>query len=244
MKFPWLVIVLFFASMFVLVSPRTARAESTANCPSGTYDMLDWMTMDSGMRGGRFLKGTANPLFTRMNSDKFYWTKGHNGFPWDIQLYDKDFIYLWITEYAWNDPTSFKKFFRNTNVPLAPRCAEGGFPGSRIKVDDTSYGIYTDCTHYTVHNLKKAVNEVWGPYNYSFGGDLQQKLPTLVVSYRYNCNEAYGNCGDKEEYYLTQRFGLVQWVHYTLEDGKYQQAQKSVFNKFTVGASMPKFQCF
>ncbi len=244
LKFSWLAILVMLGAGLISIGSKGAYAEATVSCPAGTYDMLDWMTMDSGMRGGRFLKGSANPLFTTMHDDKFYWTKGHNGFPWDIQLFDNDFIYLWITEYSWNDPTSFKKFFKNTNMPLAPRCAKGGFPGSRITVDDTSYGIYDDCDHYTEHNLKKAVNEVWGPYNYSFGGDLDRKMPTLVVSYRYNCDDAYGNCGDKEEYYLTQKFGLVQWVHYTLVEGKYQQEQKSVFNKFTFGAAVPKFQCF
>ena len=28
-----------------------ARAEMTMSCPSGTYDMLDWMTLDSSLRG-------------------------------------------------------------------------------------------------------------------------------------------------------------------------------------------------
>ena len=154
-----------------------------------------------------------------------------------------DYIYLWITEYAWNDPTTFKKFLNNTNVPLAPRCAKGGFPGSRMQVSDTSYGIYTDCNHFTRHILGKGINEVWGPYNYSFGGDLNKQLPTLVVSYRYNCDDSYGNCSDKEEYYLVQKYGLVQWVHYSLVDSKYQQ-QKSVFNQFALGVSLPKFQCF
>ena len=244
MRSSWLVWLLVAGAALLAGNPPKAHAESTADCPAGTYDMLDWMTMDSGARGSRFLKGSANPLFTAIMRDKFYWTKGHTGYPWDIQLYDHDYIYLWITEYAWNDPTSFKKFLNNTNMPLAPRCAEGGFPGSKIRVDDTSYGIYSDCTHFTKHTLKKAVNEVWGPYNVSFGGDLKRNLRTLVVSYRYNCDDSYDHCGDKEEYYLAQQYGLVQWVHYLLVDGKYQQQQKSVFNRFAVGASSPKFQCF
>ena len=38
--------------------------------------MLDWMTLDSGPRSTYHLEGTSNPLYTNMQSGKFYWTKG------------------------------------------------------------------------------------------------------------------------------------------------------------------------
>ena len=129
-------------------------------------------------------------------------------------------------------------------MPLTARCSKGGFPGSSITVSNTNYDIYTDCTHHTTHSLKKAVNEVWGPYSLSFGGSLPNNMSTLVVSYRYNCDNNYSNCSDKEEYYLSQKYGLVQWVHYTLVGGVYQQQQKSVFNQLSAGITVPKFQCF
>jgi hypothetical protein len=220
------------------------QAQSTANCPAGTYDMLDWMTMDSSLRGSNHLAGTANPLYTTMASNKFYWTKGVKGYPWDIQLYDSHYIYLWITEYAWSDPHTYKKFSYNSNMPLAPRCAKGGFPGSTITVPDTSFDIYTSCQHSTRHNLGKAVNQVYGPYTMSFGGNLPNNLQTLVVSYRYNCDSSYSHCGSKEEFYLAQKYGLVQWVYYVMVNGKYQQQQKSVFNTLKSGAAMPNFSCF
>ena len=220
-----------------------AQAESTMSCPAGTYDMLDWMTLDSNLRFTDHMSGSANPLYTEIMANKFYWTKGSGGYPWDIQLYDSTFIYLWITEYAWNSPNTYKKFSYNTNEPLAPRCAKAGFPGSSIKVPNTSFDIYTDCTHYTRHNLGTGVNEVWGPYYLSFGGRLPNNLKTLVISYRYNCTN-YQNCNDKEEYYLAQQYGLVQWVHYAMNSGKYVQQQKSVFNTLTPGIASPKFACF
>ncbi|HEV2713708.1 MAG TPA: hypothetical protein VGU64_00500, partial [Terriglobales bacterium] len=209
-----------------LPGSNVAHAESTISCPSGTYDMLDWMTMDLDLRSSKHLTGTANPLYTLIHSGKFYWTKGGTGYPWDIQLYDNNYIYLWITEYAWKYPNTYKKSSNNYNMPLTRRCAKGGFPGSAIKVSNTSYDIHTDCNSYTTHNLQKAINEVWGPYYVSFGGSLPNKMPTLVVSYRYNCDSNYGNCADKEEYYLSKRYGLVQWVHYTLSSGSYHQQQK------------------
>jgi len=221
-----------------------AQAETTISCPSGQYDMLDWMTLDSDLRGSNHMTGSANPLYTTMWSTKFYWTKGGNGYPWDIQLYDSNFIYLWITEYSWSDPYSYKKFSSDYNMPLAPRCAKGGFPGSTITVPDTSYDLYTSCSSSSHHTLKQGVNQVWGPYNLSLGGILPANTSTLVISYRYNCDASYNNCSDKEEYYLQKRYGLVQWIHYTLVNGTYQQQQKSVFNQMTSGNTTPSFKCF
>ena len=43
-----------------------AIAESTIACPAGTYDMLDWMTMDADLRSTYHLEGTSNPLYTVM----------------------------------------------------------------------------------------------------------------------------------------------------------------------------------
>jgi hypothetical protein len=229
---------------FTFLACASAQAQSTTSCPAGTYDMLDWMTMDSGLRGSNHLAGSANPMYTDITSNKFYWTKGVNGYPWDIQLYDSRYIYLWITEYAWSDPHTYKKFSYNTNMPLAPRCAKGGYPGSTIAVPDTTYDVYTSCKNHTTHNLKKAVNQVYGPYNLSLGGSLPNNLPALVVSYRYSCDSAYSNCSNKEEFYLSQKYGLVQWVYYVLVSGKYQQQQKSVFNTMKSGKTTPDFACF
>jgi len=226
------------------VNPKLSRAESTMNCPAGTYDMLDWMTLDSSLRSTYHMVGNSNPLYSSIGGGKLYWTKGGNGAPWDIQLYDSKYIYLWITESNWNNYSSYKKFSNNTNLPLVPRCAHAGFPGSTIKVPNTSYQTFSDCTHYTTRNLLKANNEVWGPYKVTLGGNLPSNLTVLVASYRYNCDVNYANCGDKEEYYLAQRYGLVQWVHYALVRGQYQMKQKTVFNWLTSGGTIPNFRCF
>jgi len=244
MKFRSFLLSAVVCALTALFSSGLAHAESTISCPSGTYDMLDWMTLDSDLRTHNHISGTANPLYTTLGSGKFYWTKGGNGSPWDIQLIDNNYIYLWITEYAWNSPNTYKKSTYNTNMPLVARCAKGGFPGSTIKMSNTTYDIYTDCYHHTTHNLKKGINQVYGPYNLSFGGNVPGNLKTLVISYRYNCDTNYGNCGDKEEFYVAQRYGLMQWVHYTLINGKYAQQQKSVFNTLKSGSTTPKFVCF
>ena len=231
-------------TFLLAIGSEKANAETTISCPSGSYDMLDWMTLDSNLRGKYHMKGSANPLYTSIGSGKFYWTKGGYGTPWDIQLYDNKYIYLWITELNWNNPQTFKKFANNTNMPLVPRCAKAGFPGSVVYVPNTSYQTYSDCSHYITQNLKKGINQVWGPYYMSLGGSLPSNLKTLVASYRYNCDIHYGNCADKEEYYMAQKYGLVQWVHYSLSGGQYQMKQKTVFNQLVSGSTTPTFPCF
>jgi hypothetical protein len=230
----------------VFMTVRSARAESTITCPAGMYDMLDWFTLDSNLRSTSHMEGTSNPLYTIMQSGKFYWVKGGLGYPWDIQLYDNNYIYLWITELSWTVPQSYKKFTNNTNLPLVPRCANAGFPGSVIKVANTNYDLHTNCAQScsVTLGLQNAMNGVWGPYYLSLGGSLPSNMKTLVISYRYNCNSAYANCIDKEEYYLSQQYGLVEWVHYVLANGVYAQMQRTVFNQLKVGVVTPYFPCF
>jgi hypothetical protein len=236
-----------FASLY------RAQAESTISCPPGTYDMLDWMTMDSDLRSTSHLEGTSNPVYTVVEPGRFLWIKSGRGYPWDVQLYDDKYIYLWITELSYTVPQSFKKFINNTsktttNLPLVPRCATAGSPGSTIKVANTNYDLQTDCQSFcsVTLGLENAINEVWGPYTYSYGGNLPQNLETLVISYQYNCVTNYSICDDKEEYFLTQRYGLVQWIHYTWIPalGKYEQVQMTLLNKLVTGNVTPDFPCF
>ena len=231
-----------------LTSPIRARAESTISCPTGMYDMLDWMTLDSDLRSTYHLEGTSNPIYTVVESGKFYWVKGGLGYPWDIQLYDNKYIYLWITELSFTVPQSYKKFTDNTNLPLVPRCATAGMPGSTIKVSNTNYDLHTNCSNTcsVTLGLQNSINQVLGPYSFTFGGDLPSNLKTLVISYRYDCNSSYTVCNNKEEYYVAQRYGLVQWVDYVWIPAtrSYAQLQKTIFNKLVVGVVTPYFPCF
>jgi hypothetical protein len=241
--------VLTSAALLVILSfpaSKAALAQSTITCSSGMYDMVDWMTLDSDLASIYHLEGTSNPLYTVREPGKFYWVKGGLGYPWDIQLYDSDYVYLWITELSWTVPQSYKKFTYNKNLPLVPRCATADNPGSTIKVANTSYDLHTNCAQScsVTLGLQNAINQVYGPYYRSFGGDLPGNLKTLVISYRYNCDVNYQKCLDKEEFYLTQRYGLVQWVHYVLANGSYAQLQKTIFNKLVLGVVLPDFPCF
>jgi hypothetical protein len=230
---------------------QTARAQSASTDQAPVlYDMLDWMTMRPDLSYAHHMTGSANPIYTHRESNRFYWTKTAQGYPWDIQLFDNHYIYLWVTELNWKNTHTFKAFHSgksgNFNMPLAPRFARGGYPGSTITVSDSTYQIHSDCNKFVTKNLGYVVNEVWGPYQERLGGDLPEDLTTLVISYRYTCDAHYANCQNKEEYHLAKPYGLVKWQHENLRaDGTYGPPDKvTVFNHMEAGQTKPVTACF
>jgi hypothetical protein len=232
-----------------LCTTAQAQSASTAKSPV-LYDMLEWMTMRPDLSEAHHMTGTANPVYTHMESDRFFWTKTAQGYPWDVQLYDDRYIYLWVTELSWQNTRSYKVFHSKTrgnhNMPIAPRFARGGYPGSTITVSDSSYEIHSDCTTYVTKNLGHVVNEVWGPYKESLGGELPDNLTTMVISYRYTCDADYDNCQNKEEYHLARPYGLVKWQHEKLlPNGTYGPPDSvTIFNHVVAGQTTPITSCF
>jgi hypothetical protein len=231
-------------------NPAAPNLPTATSNSAQTFDMLAWMTMRPDMSVTHHMAGTANPLYTNMTSDRYYWTKTAAGYPWDIQLYDKNFIYLWVTELDWQNPRTFKVFrspkLGNFNLPLVPRFAKGGFPGSSIKISDSTYEIHSDCNTFVTKNLGHVINEVWGPYKESLGGQLPNNLQTLVISYRYSCDQNYSKCANKEEFHVAQPYGLVKWQHQSLgANGTYNPADNvTYFNKVVSGQTTPITSCF
>jgi hypothetical protein len=206
--------------------------------------MLDWATLDPDLSADHHMMGNANPLYTFVEKDRFYWMKGVKGYPWDIQLVDDNNIYLWVTEDVWGQPDTFKKSLNDKNMPLTPRCASGGEPGTSVKSDDTSFEIVKKCVSKKKSNLGKMINEVWGPRPMSFGGDIPDNTDTLIITYRYDCDKNYDQCNDREQFYLTQRYGLVRWDHSKWKKGEYVQDNMTVYNRLVEGGpAAPDFPC-
>lgn len=226
------------------------RAEQTITCPAGKIDILDWMTLDSDLRTSKHMSG---PLYTVLWADKYYWIKTPNGDTQDINLYDSNTVYLWYTELEWHQPYNYRKHSSNYNMPMSPRCATPGFPGSTSYASDTSYTTYLSCTATQVNNVKKAAFSVWGPYTAGhpgleawrarLGGSIPDSTPVHVVQYRYNCDKYYGNCASAEEYVLTQRFGLVRWELFASVGGVLQSTLQVNFNTLLDGAISPWVPC-
>ena len=254
----WILLLTLLVSLFFSLgcgTNQTQAAELPQQDPAptqSTYDMLDWMTLSPDLRADHHLAGTSNPLYTAIDSDRFWWTKTGQGYPWDIQLYDDNYIYLWITELDWHDSNTFKMFRSsdpkrgNFNLPMVRRFAQAGFPGDALKISDSRFEIHTGCQTYSEHFLGHVINELWGPYEESLGGDLPPKLQTLVISYRYNCDSNYGHCGDKESFHLGKPYGLVYWQHQKLApDGVnyLDPDNKTTFNRVVAGGVKPIFTC-
>jgi hypothetical protein len=215
------------------------RALSSAqSCQSNQYDMLDWMAPVQGMVNGHY-----NVVYPQAGT--FYWVKGSNGYPWDVDTFDTHYIYQSITEQVWNDPYTYKTF--QTALPWMPRCIKvPAVPGklASITVDATKtwFDIHTSCTSFTSHNLGYVVNEIWGPYEKSFAG--QPAAPTLTFSYRYSCDSSYSNCRYKETFAMQKANGMVQWTYYALENGEYVQVNQTTHAAAGLGSVTPVHPCW
>jgi hypothetical protein len=107
-------------------SPAFGQIQSTTACTQGKgyWDVLSVMMMDPSLASAYHMEGFTNGLpsayvYTIWDEDdnKVYYVKNPQGNPWDINLYDSNYIYQWVTELQtwhgvnhWNDPTSCKKF--------------------------------------------------------------------------------------------------------------------------------------
>lgn len=226
-----------------------AVSAMAATCPSGAYDMLDWMTLDPAIASVSHLDGSGTSQYTARDflNRRFYWIKGAGGFPWDVNTYTDAGIYQWITEQNWSDPTTYKNF--EFPILWSPRCVPipqvaGKLTSVLVPASQTWYDIHSSCWAYTRHNLNYVVNEVWGPYNQTIGGDLPPNTPTLELSYRWGCNSAYSSCTNKEVFSFQRRYGLVRWRHYQLQNGVYVMVQQSDKNVISPGTITPYHPCW
>jgi hypothetical protein len=150
------------------------QIQSTTSCPAGNryWDVLSVMMMDPGLAADYHMEGITNGLpsayvYTIWDKDqsKIYYVKNPQGNPWDINLYDSNYIYQWVTELGvvngvnhWNDPTSCKKFNNGAqnsasdrSMRWAARCAVPGGENSTFwnpppstQPNNTNYYTYLD----------------------------------------------------------------------------------------------------
>src|SRR6266478_4212914 len=126
-------VVLFAVACICVVLAGSAGAQ-TFSCPAGTEDMLNYFVMNYPDRADYHMgPGNANPIYSAIFPDNglsfattgyFVWTKGANGYPWDVKTFDQNFVYDRSTELTWTDPQTFKRF--NVDIPMSPRCVAKG----------------------------------------------------------------------------------------------------------------------
>lgn len=171
------------------------------------YDMLDWMIFHSDELGSFHLEAPDHPSYSVIlesgapslrHPNRLCFIKSSKGFPYDIRVYDDEFIYDWITELSWTDYKQYKRFLQP--VPIAKRMMSVGDILPTIK----------NFTYYEIHdNIKNAISnlgdikyELEGPLTISLGGD----LPTgqaLRLNFFWGITV--------ERYWFQWPYGLVQW---------------------------------
>jgi hypothetical protein len=173
-RYALLIGLLAVAACMPLAPSALGQAQSTISCPAGHgyWDVLSVMMMDPGLASGYHMEGLTDNLPSSyvytiwdQNESKVYYVKNPQGNPWDINLYDSNYIYQWVTELAdwdgvshWNDPTSCKKFNnaeqRSTSdlsMRWAARCAVPGGANSTfwnspppVQSSNTNYYTYVE----------------------------------------------------------------------------------------------------
>jgi hypothetical protein len=180
------------------------------------------MMMDPGLAANYHMEGITGGLpssyiYTHWeaNESKVYYTKNPQGNPWDINLYDSNFIYQWVTELGmwngrnhWNDPTSCRKFnngaqTRTSDLSMrwASRCAvPGGKNSSFWNPPPTTQPVNTNYYTYVgqqqqdaAQNLQYSWLDVKGPGTTTIADHRANpprrfSVTTLPLHYTYSCS--------------------------------------------------------
>jgi hypothetical protein len=236
-----------------LIATLTFSAHSqTFSCPAGTEDMLSYFVMGYPNRVDHYMgPGNANPIYSSITPDLqasfaaqgyFVWTKGVRGYPWDIKVFDGNYVYDRSTELTWSDPTSFKRFSKD--LPMSPRCVstKKGTTNIKIPASGTVYGSYYNCTLSQTSNLNYVVNSISKPSMANAGGNLGV-VQTRKFQYQYGCDSTYSNCTDMEVFSLGYQIGLYDWKRYIAQNGSWTLQQDSAINNLSAGQTTPDLPC-
>lgn len=154
------------------------------------------------------------------------------GYPWDLKIYDENYVYDWITEFggAGAPPPSsrsFKQFVNNhlspdgktyvNGLPMFPRYIDSAqnFIQTLTPKAHSTYRMYTNCIwDNVIHDLGDVLQTLSGPFMIDHGGSIGLQ-PTLVHEYMYNGSN--GVYKSKEENYFALNYGWVRWVCLALD---------------------------
>jgi hypothetical protein len=200
------------------------QVQSTISCPAwraGDWDVLSVMMMDPGLAPSYHMEGLTNGLPSSYvytiwdeSQSKVYYVKNPQGNPWDINLYDSNYIYQWVTELDtwkgvnhWNDPRSCRKFNNGSqnhtadlSMRWAARCATPGGsnslfwnPPPSALPDNTNYYTYVgQALQSSAQNLNYSLMELTAPG--TIGITDHRAVPpkpfsitTLPLQYTYSC---------------------------------------------------------
>ncbi len=218
------VVQLIVALCLFSASPALGQTQQTISCTPGhgDWDVLSIMMMDPGLAANYHMEGITNGLpssyvytFWDSSQDKVYYTKNPQGNPWDINLYDSNYIYQWVTELGewegvshWNDPTSCRKFNNGSqqeaadlSMRWAARCATPGGnnstfwnPPPSIQPNNTNYYTYVNhalqsqAQNLGYSRLKLKPTGTTTITDHRANPPRQFSITTLPLQYTYSCS--------------------------------------------------------
>jgi len=179
---------------------------------------MQYFAMAKQNRDSQFMNGQQNPIYTEVFPDEdfaasgyWFWLKSATANGFDVKAFDQNYVYMRSTELVWTDNTTFKRFV--SDLPIAARCVAPNSAGPEIEVADTSFQYFSACNPYQSSQLGTAVFDLDAPLLMDTGGNIGQVL-TRVLHYRYNCDSAFQNCVNEEQFFLATGYGQWRWLHY------------------------------
>lgn len=220
----------------------SSLSAQTFSCPPGQADVVKYFVMGRDKRADHFMDGRPNPIYTQVFPDGevatqgyWFWLKGPKAHGFDVKSFDEKYVYMRSTELEWKDNTSFKRF--EHDLPVAQRCVSEGQPGTEIKISNTRFNYFSSCRPYKSSSVGTAINDIDAPSLMDAGGSIG-KVWTRVLHYHYNCDRAFENCKDEEQFYLGNGYGLWQWKHFKNGE-EVKSALMNVFREGQPAATLP-----
>jgi hypothetical protein len=235
MRKTMLSVALALCGVLVFTNHAVSQIQPTITCQPGEWDVLSIMVMDDSLNAsfhmeGQMLDGTNAYKFTtwKHTENKVDYVKAKAGHPWDIFLYDQQYIYHWITEASngpgdWNNQYHYKKDNNGLGQPdsdysftWVARCAVPGsssfwITGDPTQKHNTRFQIHDDpSNNYQNQSCAQTGETALGAAFLELKqtatdtiidsrDGYSNPVTTLPLQYTYNCNSQNVNtCGDRE----------------------------------------------
>lgn len=224
-------------------------------------DVLSFLAMADQSLGLPFarqtnsLSGTFDIVTLPDSSGYGQWkhVKNPQGWPWDLKLYDNEFIYDWVTgDDAHPGPRNFKKFVGNhlnaddtwaDGLIMFPRWVDSANETYQITIpaSQATYATVSNCTLIDIKSLGVITQRLHGPFLIDHGGDVGPQ-PTLIHQYDWSNNGVL----TREENYYALHYGWTAWKLQTLNvaTGMYVPVKATISNTLAKGTPVIDFPCF
>jgi hypothetical protein len=230
----------------------------TSNCDvaptPGIEDLLNWVLISFPERTTQHMTGPGAYAANWLDADglKLWLIKNLLGNPWDINTYDANGIYHYITENGdtgepggshWGTASAFKRSI--VPIKVMPRNYDPTAGPVTIVTPGPNQFVRTLSCESDGEPLKNlgTVTAVTsgGLGTMDFGGDVGIK-PTLINTIYFGT--------EREQFFYVKNMGLIQWQHANLTSGSpvtgtYTVDQTTLHNIITAGGCpAPNFPCY